>query len=99
MKENFLTIRKTLLISGLLFSLLLLVSLFSLSVGAVAIPFRDVLKFLTSGTIDASSETILLSIRLPRVLLAIIVGGGLSIAGVVFQALLRNPLAEPFILG
>lgn len=99
MKENFLTIRKTLIISGLLFSLLLVASLFSISVGAVAIPFRDVIKFLTGETIDASSETILLSIRLPRVLLAIVVGGGLSVAGVVFQALLRNPLAEPFILG
>ncbi len=99
MKENFLTLRKTFLISGLLFSLLFVASLFSLSVGAVAIPFREVLKFLTGGVINESSETILLSIRLPRVLLAIIVGGGLSIAGVVFQALLRNPLAEPFILG
>ncbi len=71
----------------------------SLSVGTVAIPFREVITFLTGGVINEENRTILLSIRLPRILLAIIVGGGLSVAGVVFQALLRNPLAEPFILG
>ena len=42
---------------------------------------------------------IILDIRLPRVLLAILVGAGLSVAGAVLQALLRNPLAEPYILG
>jgi iron complex transport system permease protein len=42
---------------------------------------------------------ILFKIRLPRILLAGLVGFTLSIGGVVFQALLRNPLAEPFILG
>ena len=42
---------------------------------------------------------ILMTIRLPRVLLAMIVGGALAMSGVVFQGLLRNPLAEPYILG
>ncbi|MBN2568166.1 MAG: iron chelate uptake ABC transporter family permease subunit [Deltaproteobacteria bacterium] len=46
-----------------------------------------------------SEETILFSIRLPRVLFAGLVGAALSSAGVVFQALLRNPLADPYILG
>jgi len=50
-------------------------------------------------SISETSRIILLDIRLPRVLLAIMVGSGLSVAGVVFQALLRNPLAEPYILG
>jgi iron complex transport system permease protein len=40
-----------------------------------------------------------LAFRLPRVVLALLVGGGLALSGSVFQALLRNPLAEPFILG
>ncbi|NIS67414.1 MAG: iron chelate uptake ABC transporter family permease subunit, partial [Proteobacteria bacterium] len=43
--------------------------------------------------------TIILSIRLPRILLAAVVGGALSVAGSIFQALLRNPLADPYILG
>jgi iron complex transport system permease protein len=41
----------------------------------------------------------ILHLRLPRVLLGLLVGGGLALSGAVFQALLRNPLAEPFILG
>jgi len=71
----------------------------SLATGTVAIPFSDVTRFLIGGSVSEEERTILLSIRLPRVLLAIIAGGGLSIAGAVFQALLRNPLAEPYILG
>lgn len=94
-----LTPQRTLLTTILFFVLLLIVALVSLSVGSVAIPFREVVKVLTGGVINEENRTILLSIRLPRILLAIIVGGGLSVAGVVFQALLRNPLAEPFILG
>jgi iron complex transport system permease protein len=42
---------------------------------------------------------IVLQLRLPRVLLGVLVGGGLALAGATFQALLRNPLAEPYILG
>ncbi len=44
-------------------------------------------------------RNILFELRLPRVFLGLLVGGGLALAGSVFQALLRNPLAEPFILG
>ncbi len=51
------------------------------------------------GRGDDAAATILFRVRLPRVLLAGIVGAALSIAGVSFQAILRNPLAEPFILG
>ncbi len=48
---------------------------------------------------DATARTILLQIRLPRVLLAAAIGATLAVAGVTFQTLLRNPLADPFILG
>lgn len=48
---------------------------------------------------DAQSRLIVLSIRLPRVLITALVGGALAAAGVAFQALLRNPLASPYILG
>ncbi len=47
----------------------------------------------------SQSGTILFRIRLPRALLAALVGGGLAMAGASFQALLRNPLADPYILG
>jgi len=46
-----------------------------------------------------NEELALMEWRLPRILIGVMVGGGLALAGVVFQALLRNPLAEPYILG
>ena len=72
--------------------------LLSMSVGAAALPLRDVLAALGGGG-DAMTRTIVLDLRLPRVALALVAGGGLALAGAVFQALLRNPLAEPYVLG
>lgn len=48
---------------------------------------------------DATARAIVWQIRLPRIILAAVVGASLSLGGLVFQALLRNPLAEPYILG
>lgn len=48
---------------------------------------------------DATVVTIVWDLRLPRVLLALVAGGGLAVVGVAMQALVRNPLAEPYILG
>jgi iron complex transport system permease protein len=85
--------------------LLLVVCLVTLSTGAGAISFTPLAKLLLaicSGSgagLDPTEETILFSIRLPRILLAGIVGAALSSSGVIFQALLRNPLADPYILG
>jgi iron complex transport system permease protein len=50
-------------------------------------------------TWDAAAPTILFEIRLPRVLGGALVGAGLAAAGVVFQALLRNPMADPYVIG
>ena len=47
----------------------------------------------------ATAETIVMDLRLPRVLTAMVVGTGLAVAGVTFQGLLRNPLADPYVLG
>jgi iron complex transport system permease protein len=95
-----LTARRTLLVLLLLAGLLLLTSLIALSIGSVRISPGDVVgAIVASPAVDDASRTIILDIRLPRLLLAMLVGAGLSIAGVVFQALLRNPLAEPYILG
>src|SRR5213076_1486714 len=49
--------------------------------------------------IDKSTELILFQLRLPRVLLAALVGAALAAAGAVFQALFRNPMADPAIIG
>ncbi|MEN8182004.1 MAG: iron ABC transporter permease [Myxococcota bacterium] len=59
----------------------------------------EALRILLAGGEDSAAADIVLRIRLPRVALAILVGASLSVAGVLFQALLRNPLADPYILG
>ena len=51
------------------------------------------------GEGDLNVRRIVVELRAPRAVMAILVGGGLSLSGAVFQALLRNPLAEPYILG
>ncbi|MDX9745932.1 MAG: iron chelate uptake ABC transporter family permease subunit [Syntrophales bacterium] len=85
--------------------LLLLAASVALATGAGGIafsPLAGVLRGFLPGsgiTADPTETSILLSIRLPRVLLAGIVGAALSSSGVIFQALLRNPLADPYILG
>ena len=92
-------------LSLLLCLLLFTVAFVSLFTGTADISVRATLReffpwasFL-SGTLTEAETSIIMSVRLPRILLAALVGASLSVAGVVFQALLRNPLADPYILG
>lgn len=84
--------------------LLLLVALLAIAIvlavrhGAVALPLADVADALL-GRGDAATVTIVRELRLPRALQAALVGAALALSGAAFQALLRNPLAEPYILG
>jgi iron complex transport system permease protein len=85
-------------------SLLLLAAVLILAtaVGAVRIPPLEVLLAVwhgLTGEVSGSSETIIWQLRLPRVLLAALVGASLALAGVVYQGLFRNPLADPYLLG
>lgn len=76
----------------------ILMAVFSISAGAVDMPLRKILDvFLGKG--DEASRTIILALRLPRVIEAAVVGMGLSVAGAFFQGLLRNPMADPYVLG
>jgi len=91
-------------ISALLLVLFVLLSLAALGLGAIHIAFADVVGAIANALLGKASmpseeELILFSIRLPRILFAGIVGASLSLGGVVFQALLRNPLADPYVLG
>ena len=61
--------------------------------------FWGAIKITPFGPGNDISRLIIFKLRLPRILLAIFAGAGLSVSGVVFQALLRNPLADPYILG
>ena len=91
-----LTIKKLIMVLSGLTVLLAGTFLLGLALGAVSIPIA---QGIFGAGLDPTSRTILLDLRLPRVLLAGIVGWSLSLGGVVFQALMRNPLAEPFLLG
>jgi iron complex transport system permease protein len=102
---NTVTLRKVIATTFLLGLLLVAIMLTSILLGSARIdPFhslRILFRSLTGikGTENETEQTIILSIRFPRVLLAGLVGAGLSVSGAVFQALLRNPLADPYILG
>jgi iron complex transport system permease protein len=74
--------------------------LFSLTVGAARIPLRDTLRFLIGDkSLSGSTVTVLSMVRLPRLAAAAMVGSALSIAGLLFQGLFRNPLADPYVIG
>jgi len=83
-------------VNGVLLALLLASLLTAAAVGPVALDWRRVFDLRAGVNPDA---VILFQARIPRVLLAAIVGGALAVAGAALQALLRNPLAEPHLVG
>jgi iron complex transport system permease protein len=83
---------------ALLALILLGAAVLALAVGAVPIPPRQVLLAL-AGRAEPVTIVIVMDLRFPRAVAAMLIGAGLAVAGAVFQALLRNPLAEPYILG
>ncbi len=82
-----------------LLTITILLALVSLSVGSVNIPLSEIINIIFGNSTNDQFTQVIMQIRLPRILFAILVGGGLAIAGSVFQAILMNPLAEPYILG
>ncbi|MFO7604795.1 MAG: iron ABC transporter permease [Desulfurivibrionaceae bacterium] len=93
------TRRLTVVVSGL-GGLLVVAFLLGISLGSSELGFGEVIQAF-KGELDPESveSAIIWQIRFPRVALAAIVGGTLALGGLVFQALLRNSLAEPYILG
>src|SRR5690606_32596732 len=78
-----------------------------ISVGSISIPYGQVLSIFMEQWFNIPSNyekneiyvQIIMDIRLPRVLLALFVGGSLALAGAAFQGFLKNPLADPYTLG
>ncbi len=93
-------VKRIVAVSSLLACLLVLSLAWGLSAGSTEHNLGQMMAVLfgQDGS-DPTLESIVWQIRLPRVLLAALVGATLSLGGLVFQALLRNPLAEPYILG
>ena len=100
-----LTLGRLFLRCGMLLLILFVTVVIALKLGAVQVSLyglgRDLIRVLLRQSSGLSTDygMIVVDIRLPRIMLAIVVGASLSVAGASFQALLRNPLADPFVLG
>jgi iron complex transport system permease protein len=100
-----LTLGRLLLRCGVLAVILFVVVVIALKLGAVQVSLyglgRDLIHVLIgrSNAISTEYGMVVINIRLPRILLSIFVGAALAVAGTSFQALLRNPLADPYVLG
>ncbi len=78
---------------------LVLIALVALATGPTNVGVGEVVDLLLRGTGEPASRDIVLGVRLPRIVLGLLVGAALATAGAIFQALLRNPLADPYVLG
>jgi iron complex transport system permease protein len=102
---SYLTVRRALIVIAVLLLALFVFSIAALSLGSEHIAIGQVIPALFSkliGTVSPLSreqDVIIFSLRAPRIAMAIGVGAALAVAGAAFQALLRNPLADPYVLG
>ncbi|TCP55778.1 iron complex transport system permease protein [Tumebacillus sp. BK434] len=95
---SFLVDRKALVLSIVLVVLVLATVILSTGLGAMYIAPLDVVKALF-GVGDPGAQLVVLNLRLPRILVALLVGIALGVAGAIMQSLIRNPLASPDIVG
>lgn len=78
---------------------------YSISLGAADISSRDILEVISeklfgvNSSLEESKKFIILNLRMPRIVLAIIVGGSLALSGCVLQAIFKNPMADPYVTG
>lgn len=84
--------------------LLFFTIIIGVSVGTLRIPFEQTYTIFVEKLLDLEPSNVTYSgvlwkIRMPRVLMGVVVGAGLSLCGIVMQAVVQNPLAEPFLLG
>ncbi len=90
--------QKNVILTISLLLLLTILILLSLALGAMPTSLADVMSAL-GRTGERSLQVIIWNIRLPRILTAVLAGGGLAVAGTIMQSILRNPLGSPFTLG
>ncbi|EDY46450.1 FecCD family ABC transporter permease [Streptomyces sp. SPB074] len=91
-------LRTTVLVTFLV-ALLVVLCLLSVALGARSIPLDDVVRTLFGQSPDRLTDNVIWSVRVPRTLLGLATGAALGMAGGLMQALTRNPLADPGILG
>ncbi|MBP1915556.1 FecCD family ABC transporter permease [Lederbergia galactosidilytica] len=99
------TVNKPSISYSLSITFLVITFFLGVGVGTVQVSFKEMMAIFShhllplSNDVDPLLDNIVLNIRLPRVILAGLVGASLSLAGAAFQGLLRNPLADPYTLG
>lgn len=86
------------ILNAALAALIAVLTILSLMIGQVHLPFADIIGGVV-GAAPEKSVIIIQQLRLPRTLLALLAGGGLGLAGAVLQGFLRNPLADPAVVG
>ena len=97
---GFINWKKKLILIVLFGSLIVLITgIFCLNFGVVTITPRDIMHLLINGTQDKTTNLIIWQLRAPRIVLGALTGAALSTVGGAFQGILRNPLADPYILG
>lgn len=86
--------------TAILLVIMAVTSIIALVVGTADVGFFELIDVIFSPEkVSPETRAIILGLRLPRLLMGLLTGGALALSGVVFQALIRNPLADPFILG
>jgi iron complex transport system permease protein len=99
--------KRTVVAGGGLFLLLLIAIVVSATMGFMEIPAATVLQLIShalsfnggDSSVDPVVTAVVMDVRIPRILAAVLVGGMLALCGTVFQAILLNPLADPYTLG
>lgn len=90
--------KKTLLFTILTIILLIFV-IMNICIGSINIPFDEILSIITGNGSKSQNMVIITSIRLPRTISALILGGALALSGYMLQTFFHNPIAGPFVLG
>lgn len=84
---------------ALLLALLVVLSVLAFLLGSSSVSFGEFVAWVSGAPVDASAKSILVNVRLPRVLAALVAGACLAVSGAIIQAVLDNPLASPNIIG
>ncbi len=79
--------------------LLMIMVALNVMMGSVSVSFDDVINVFTGRSVDEMVRTIILNIRLPRIVAALLLGGSLALSGYLLQTFFANPIVGPFVLG
>ena len=77
----------------------LILLLANLLYGSIRIPVRDIVSLFSGQEVEETTRRIVMDIRFPRALAALVLGGALALSGYLLQTFFHNPIAGPFVLG